>query len=88
MQAPAAEVRGAEGCRARSRGWHFQEKSSENKEGKQKGRAVTVPWTGAGKSSIILWKIGLPKEPLFESWHRVVPVLSVEQLPEVTGAGI
>lgn len=32
-----------------------------NKEGKQNSRALTVPWTEAGKSYIILWKTSLPK---------------------------
>lgn len=40
-----------------------------NKGGKQKSRALTVTWTEAGKSYIILLKTGLPKKPLFESWH-------------------
>ena len=44
-------------------------KELRNKEGKQKSRALTVTWTEAGKSYIILSKTSLPKKPLFESWH-------------------
>jgi len=51
------------------RGVGVTRKELGNKEGKQKSRALTVPWTGAGKSSIILLKTSLPKKPLFESWH-------------------
>lgn len=40
-----------------------------NKGGKQKSRALTVTWTEAGKSYIILSKTSLPEKPLFECWH-------------------
>lgn len=44
-------------------------KEPGNKEGKQKSRALTVTWTQAGKSYIILLKTRHPKKPLFESWN-------------------
>lgn len=49
-----------------------------NKEGKQKSRTLTVPWTEAGKSYIIFSKTGLRKEPLFESWHDLCLCLLCE----------
>lgn len=44
--------------------WHgmgVTRKEPGNKEGKQNSRALTVPWTEAGKSCIILSKTSLPK---------------------------
>lgn len=59
----------SKGVQGLEQGLRVPRKELGNKEGKQKCRAVTEPWTGAGKSSIILGKIGLPKEPLSESWQ-------------------
>lgn len=72
------QSRGVQGV---EQGLGVPRKELGNKEGKQKPRALTVPWTGAGKSSIIPWKTGLPKEPLFESWQDLCPCFLWKSFP-------
>lgn len=57
------------GVQCAERGVGVTRKELGNKEGKQKSRALTVTWTEAGKSYIILSKTSLPKKPLFEFWQ-------------------
>lgn len=55
--------------RREGRVWGAPRKELGNKEGKQKSRALTAPWTEVGKSYVTLLKTSLPKQPLFESWR-------------------